>query len=656
VTDTLDLNQFHDVFFDEALEHLGEMEGLLLHIDVSRADSELLNAIFRAAHSIKGGAAMFGFTDITELTHEMETVFDKVRKGEIPLTDDLINALLDSRDTLKGMLDFRRNGGEAVDAHHVQALCHRLRAFVAAKEAPAPNKPVPVLELVFGPFTAAFTAASIDAIIADLYDFGPCEEVPVASADERRFRIRTSVSESDLGDVLAFMLAPEQFRIKAATAQASSATAAVASVATPPGLEDVAEEFGKFANAPVGRTKAVTMTPAGDTSIRVPTQKIDQIINMVGELVITHAMLVQSAAGIDPVAFERLQSGFGQLKRNASDLQEATMSMRMMPMSLVFLRFKRLVHDVAAKLGKEVELVTLCEDAELDKGLIERLVDPLTHLVRNSLDHGLETPGEREAAGKPRKGTITLNAHHLGHNIVIGITDDGRGLQRDKILAKARERSIPVSDNMPDSSVWGLIFEAGFSTADVVTDVSGRGVGMDVVRRNILDMGGRVEIDSSAGVGTRITIKLPLTLAILDGMSIRAGSEIYILPLVTVAEALQPAPGAIRTINGNERVIQVRGEYLPVVALHEVFNIGYESASLEEEGIVVILETEGGRTALLVDDLVGQHQVVIKNLEANYRKVAGVSGATIMGDGRVALILDTRFLVGLARSRMVKAA
>lgn len=526
---------------------------------------------------------------------------------------------------------------------------------------------MPVLELVFGPFTAEFTAASVDAIVADLHDFGRCEEVSGGDNAERRFSIRTSVSEADLGDVLAFMLAPEQFRIIAIAAPVAAAAAEAQKSAPAAETTESCDDFGLFADAPsakpvleqmvaVEKPKAVAKTASGDSSIRVPTEKIDQIINLVGELVITQAMLAQSAAGVDPVVFERLHSRLGQLERNTRDLQEAAMSVRMMPMSFVFSRFPRVVRDVAAKLGKEVELVTLGEGTELDKGLIERIVDPLTHLVRNSLDHGLETPEEREAAGKSRKGRVTLNARHLGGNIVIEVTDDGRGLRRDKILAKARERGIPVSDSMADGDVWGLIFEAGFSTADVVTDVSGRGVGMDVVRRNILEMGGRVEIDSTAGVGTRITIRLPLTLAILDGMSIRVGSEIYILPLGTVAESLQPGPDAIRTMSGNERVIHVRGEYLPVVALHEVFNVSSAAAKTGSEGIIVILEAEGGRTALLVDDLVGQHQVVIKSLEANYRKIAGISGATIMGDGRVALILDTGFLVGLARSRMAKAA
>lgn len=663
MTNSIDLNQFHDVFFDEALEHLAEMETLLLNIDVSAADAELLNAIFRAAHSIKGGAATFGFTDITELTHEMETVFDKVRKGEMDLTAALVDAFLTSGDMLKSMLDARRHGTASVEEADVHALCERLRAFLVqpvTAEAPSGH----ALELVFGPFGEGFAAGDVDSIVADLHDFGRAEELPAATPEERRFRILTQVPESDMRDVLSFMLSEKQFRI----VSEEPATAAPVTPEEVPATVTESEDFGLFADAPAAAevkapaaaARPATKPPAkaassGDSSIRVPTEKIDQIINLVGELVITQAMLAQSASGVDPVVFERLHSRLSQLERNTRDLQEAAMSIRMMPMSFVFSRFPRVVRDVAAKLGKEVELVTMGESTELDKGLIERIVDPLTHLVRNSLDHGLETPDERVAAGKPRKGRVVLSASHQGGNIVIEVSDDGRGLRRDKILAKARERGLQVSDSMSDGDVWALIFEAGFSTADVVTDVSGRGVGMDVVRRNIQEMGGRVEIDSKAGAGTRITIRLPLTLAILDGMSVRVGNEIYILPLGTVTESLQPQPGAVRSMNGMDRVISVRGEYLPVVALHEVFNV-VPQAQKPEDSIIVILEAEGGRTALLVDDLVGQHQVVIKSLEENYRRVPGISGATIMGDGRVALILDTGYFVGMARSRLPKAA
>lgn len=330
------------------------------------------------------------------------------------------------------------------------------------------------------------------------------------------------------------------------------------------------------------------------------------------------------------------------------------MSIRMMQISFVFSRFPRVVRDLSSKLGKQVELKTSGETTELDKGLIERIADPLTHLIRNSLDHGIELPETRIAAGKNPVGTITLKAYHQGGNIVIEVGDDGAGLPRNKILAKARERGLQVSDQMTDQEVFHLIFEAGFSTADQVTDVSGRGVGMDVVRRNIQSMGGRVEIESILGVGTRMTVRLPLTLAILDGMSVAVSDQTYILPLSYVVESFQPQTGDIKTLSNQARVIQVRGEYLPVVALREVFNLKPMVADFSQ-GIMVVIDADGIKAALFVDALVGQHQVVIKSLEANYRRVPGISGATIMGDGHVALILDVSAIAGMAKTSLQKA-
>ncbi len=406
------------------------------------------------------------------------------------------------------------------------------------------------------------------------------------------------------------------------------------------------------------RPKTVPATaPAGaaDSSIRVSVEKVDQLINLVGELVITQAMLQQCAVQLQDAAPERLVSGLAQLERNTRDLQESVMSIRMLPISFVFSRFPRVVRDLSGKLGKQVELRTSGETTELDKSLIERITDPLTHLIRNSLDHGVESPEKRIAAGKNPQGTITLKAYHQGGNIVIEVGDDGAGLNRQKILSKARERGLQVSDQMTDGEVFNLIFEAGFSTADQVTDVSGRGVGMDVVRRNIQAMGGRVDIESMAGIGTRMTVRLPLTLAILDGMSVAVGQHTYILPLASVVESMQPKEGEIKTLSNLARVIQVRGEYLPVVVLRELFSLEGAVADFTQ-GIMVILEADGCKAALFVDALVGQHQVVIKSLEANYRRVPCVSGATIMGDGHVALILDVSALAGRARSNLQKAA
>jgi two-component system chemotaxis sensor kinase CheA len=426
---------------------------------------------------------------------------------------------------------------------------------------------------------------------------------------------------------------------------AATVTAVPAPVAPAPAVPQPARREAKPAAKPA----------AGDTTIRVGVDKVDQLINLVGELVITQAMMAQSAAQVDPVEFERLHNGLIQLERNTRDLQEAVMSIRMMPMSVVFSRFPRVVRDVAQKLGKQVELKLSGEHTELDKGLIERITDPLTHLVRNSLDHGIELPEVRAAKGKQPVGTITLSAYHQSGNIVIEVGDDGAGLPRQKILAKAKERGLNVHDQMTDQEVFALIFEAGFSTADQITEVSGRGVGMDVVKKNITALGGRVDISSMPGIGTRMTVRLPLTLAILDGMSVAVGNETYIIPLGYVIESLQAEPGMIKSVSGVERLIQVRDEYLPIVTLHEFFQVPGAITALDE-GIMIILEADGTKAALFVDAMVGQHQVVIKSLETNYRKVSGVSGATIMGDGRVALILDVSMLVDMARHALPAGA
>ncbi|WP_198432554.1 chemotaxis protein CheW, partial [Burkholderia ubonensis] len=391
------------------------------------------------------------------------------------------------------------------------------------------------------------------------------------------------------------------------------------------------------------RPAAAAASGGEGSSIRVGVEKVDQLINLVGELVITQAMLAETASAFDPALHDRLFNGMAQLERNARDLQEAVMSIRMMPMDYVFSRFPRLVRDLAGKLGKQVELVTFGQATELDKSLIERIIDPLTHLVRNSLDHGIETVDKRRAAGKDAVGQLVLSAAHHGGNIVIEVSDDGGGLNRERILAKAAKQGMQIPDNISDDEVWQLIFAPGFSTAETVTDVSGRGVGMDVVKRNIQSMGGHVEISSHAGRGTTTRIVLPLTLAILDGMSVKVGGEIFILPLNFVMESLQPSADDIYTVGNGERVVRVRGEYLPLVALHEVFSVD-EARTDPTQGIVTIMETEGRRFAMLIDELVGQQQVVVKNLETNYRKVHGISAATILGDGSVALIVDVAAL------------
>jgi two-component system chemotaxis sensor kinase CheA len=702
----IDLSQFYQVFFEEAGENLDRMEKLLLDLDIESADDEELNAIFRCAHSIKGGAATFGFSDVAELTHQMETLLDKLRRHELTPTAPMVDVLLQSGDALRAQLARHQgNGGAELDTTE---LLFNIRAMVAGEAPPvavaasaaaAPAEkpkaaasssamPAPsvagharVLELRVGPLKNLTDADNLVELFKEITDLGTIEPLDNGmSADGmRRFKICTTSSDSDLLDLFTFHVAREQVSLlplgpgygfhdgapgaPAATAPseaelgygffddapgAPNASAAPAADAAPATDTGAPVESAKPAAKPVAKAEKAPAAAVEASTLRVSVEKVDQLINLVGELVITQAMLAQNSQGLDPALYQQLAAGLADLDRNTRDLQESVMSIRMIPMSMVFSRFPRMLRDLAAKLGKKVDFVTLGEATELDKGLVEKITDPLTHLVRNSCDHGIETPAERVAKGKPETGTITLSASHQGGSIVIEVRDDGRGLSREKLLKKARERGIPAPDSMTDQEVWGLIFAPGFSTADVVTDVSGRGVGMDVVKKNITALGGTVEIDSAEGYGMRVSVRLPLTLAIMDGMSVGVGEEVYILPLSSVIESFQVQPDMVKTIGGSGRVVEVRDEYMPVLEMEHVFNVprfDFEHVS----GIMVVVEAEGGRVALLVDELLGQQQVVVKNLEANYRKVNDVSGATIMGDGRVALILDVGSLVRRSR-------
>lgn len=465
----------------------------------------------------------------------------------------------------------------------------------------------------------------------------------VKGADSLSAILPGDIAEDDITAVLCFVIEADQITFE--TVEVSP------KISTPPVLKLAAEQ------APTGRVEREKTTRSSEsTSIRVAVEKVDQLINLVGELVITQSMLAQRSSELDPVNHGDLITSMGQLQRNARDLQESVMSIRMMPMEYVFSRYPRLVRDLAGKLGKQVELTLVGSSTELDKSLIERIIDPLTHLVRNSLDHGIELPEKRLAAGKNSVGNLILSAEHQGGNICIEVTDDGAGLNRERILAKAASQGLTVSENMSDDEVAMLIFAPGFSTAEQVTDVSGRGVGMDVVKRNIQEMGGHVEIQSKQGTGTTIRILLPLTLAILDGMSVRVADEVFILPLNAVMESLQPREADLHPLAGGERVLEVRGEYLPIVELWKVFNVA-DAKTEATQGIVVILQSGGRRYALLVDQLIGQHQVVVKNLESNYRKVPGISAATILGDGSVALIVDVSALQAINREqRMANTA
>ena len=709
----IDLTQFYQVFFEEAGENLESMEQMLLNLDIERADEEELNAIFRCAHSVKGGAATFGFADVAELTHQMETLLDKLRRRELTPTTPMVDVLLASGDALKAQLG--RHQGSGADPVDTSDLLRSIRALVEGgtvpASAPRPAAPPPVaaaapdaavpeaapapvataaapvkpglrhLELTVGPLPDPTVADNLVELFKEITDLGTIEPLDAGrDADGiRRFKVATTSTDNDLLDLFGFHVAREHLRLAplgpgygfhpgapgapantppelkaeagygffddAPGAPGSSPTPAASAEATAPAAES--KPALRPAAPAAGRVEKAAGTTESST-LRVSVDKVDQLINLVGELVITQAMLAQNSKGVDAALYQQMASGLTDLERNTRDLQEAVMSIRMIPMSLVFNRFPRMMRDLAGKLGKKVELVQVGEATELDKGLVEKITDPLTHLVRNSCDHGIEMPAERLAKGKPEHGTITLIASHQGGSIVIEVRDDGKGLNRAKLLKKARERGMDVHDGMTDQEVYSLILAPGFSTAEVVTDVSGRGVGMDVVKKNITALGGTVEIDSAEGYGMTVRVRLPLTLAIMDGMSVGVGDECYILPLSSVVESFQVQPGVVKTIGTSGRVVEVRDEYMPVVDLERVFNVprlDFEKVA----NIMVVVEAEGGRVALLVDELLGQQQVVVKNLESNYRRVDDVSGATIMGDGRVALILDVGSLVRRSR-------
>jgi two-component system chemotaxis sensor kinase CheA len=707
---TIDISQFFQVFFDEAEELLAEMERLLLAVDIAAPDAEDLNAIFRTAHSVKGGSSTFGLNDMTDVTHILESLLDRIRKGEMALTSVHVDAFLAAKDILKMQLDGHRlhTPVDQDAVANVRMILQELSQDAVPAAAPAPSFVQAAPKAAVGAGGRRFRIElpkvpqrDVTALAAELGLLGRVSMVPLG--DERHaIIVTTTESLDDIIAICSFVLDPADLKMFEAPAltpeQRAIEDKARAKVENDQGYgffdpidEPVAaakteEELGYgffqpieliranagITDAPVAAPKAqsqaVRLEPlevtesaekrgakkddknagAESSSIRVSIEKVDQLINLIGELVITQAMIEQRSEGLDPMVHERLLNSVSQLTRNTRDLQEAVMSIRMMPMDFVFSRFPRMVRDLAAKLGKKVDFITHGAATELDKGLIERIVDPLTHLVRNSIDHGIEMPQARIAAGKTDAGRLFLSAGHQGGNIVIEVSDDGGGLNRERILKKAAENGLAVSDNMSDSEVWQLIFAPGFSTAEAITDVSGRGVGMDVVKRNITAMGGNVDIRSAKGFGTTISISLPLTLAILDGMSIRCGEEVYILPLGFVVESLQPAPDDIKEISGSGRVIKVRGDYLPLIPLYQMFDIVPRFTN-PSEGIVVILEADGRKAGLFVDDLVGQQQVVVKNLESNYRKVTGISGATILGDGGVSLILDVTALMRSSR-------
>ncbi len=691
-----DLTQFYQIFFEEAGENLDLMEQMLLNLNLETADDEVLNGIFRCAHSVKGGAATFGFADVAELTHQMESLLDRLRRHELHPNSAMVDVLLESADASRSLLARHQAGGEG-EVLPTGDLVKRISELAAGQTPAAIAAPAPVvapvqtvvapppaavgevkskstrsLEVRIGPLERLEQADAVQELFRDIPGLGSISALPTEAKNTRLFLVETGSTDEDLLDLFAFHVSRDYIHIKTLEVSSDTVDAQASAVGTPddplPGAPLAPfPGFGFFDGAPGAPTagvpaegrlaaKAASPKPSAANAaaqpeaatIRVAISKVDQLINLVGELVITQAMLAQNSRALDPAVYQQLLSGLADLDRNTRDLQESVMSIRMIPMSIVFSRFPRMLRDLATKLGKKVDFVTQGEATELDKGLVEKITDPLTHLVRNSCDHGVESPAERLAAGKPETGTITLSASHQGGSIVIEVRDDGKGMSRQRILSKAKERGLDVSDQMSDAEVWQLIFAPGFSTAEVVTDVSGRGVGMDVVKKNIAALNGTVEIDSAEGYGMKVSVRLPLTLAIMDGMSVGVGGEVYILPLSSVVESFQVKGDAVSTVGQGSQLVKVRDEYMPVIELEKIFQIprfDFEKSC----DIMVVVEADGSRVALLVDELLGQQQVVVKNLESNYRKVPNVSGATILGDGKVALILDTGALVRRSR-------
>lgn len=682
---SIDLAQFHDAFFDESAEALESMEAALLQLNPGAPDPELINSIFRVAHSIKGGSATFGFAEVASFTHTCETLLDELRAGRMQVSQHITDLLLKSVDVMREMLRCVQHK-ETIDAQRVADLQFDLEVAIvqatAANTPPAvpanavcdsgvderandsgPNVQSRTWRIEFRPLPQLFVRGN-DPLrmlreLAELGDLKIAADAsqlpPLAELDPQvcylawTLELRTDAPRESLEQVFDWAQGDCELSIEPLPPDSTPVLTVVG------GSEGLPAEAGnQSVDIAQSRTDAAgadaARISAESSSIRVSTEKVDELMNSVGELVITQSMLSQLGSQLAGSGAEQLRSGLAQLERNVRELQESVMRVRMLPISFVFSRFPRMVRDLSQRLGKQVQLKLTGEQTELDKTVLEKIGDPLVHLVRNSIDHGIEMPDVRVAAGKPAAGTVSMQACHKGGNISVEVLDDGAGLNHQRILAKARERGLIGDEALSEAQINDLIFAAGFSTNEQATDISGRGVGMDVVRRNIKELGGSIEVSTTAGAGSRFVITLPLTLAIVDGQSVAVGGEIYIVPLITIIESLQLQPAMVNRIAGAGEVFWFRDAYVPIVRLYEVFGVRPRTTALHE-GLIMVVEGEGRRMGLFVDDLLGQQQVVIKSLESNFRRVEGVSGATILGDGAVALILDVPGLIRLCAQR-----
>ena len=674
----LDMAEIIQLFIEESMDGLGIMESGLLNLVPGAADAETINTIFRAAHSIKGGGATFGFTEVSDFSHHVETLLDEMRQRQRSVTREGVDLLLQSVDCLGHMINSLADG--AIDTTRARELEVELEQLPGIAEVPASaaaERPSVISDelsaaedatdwkIYFKPMPAMLKSGNDPLrILRELKQLGKLQVVsegadplllgefdPAESQLAWQLELSGGVARAEVDEVFAWVLDECELIIEPIVSDAVDRPVAVPVTASCEAVPRVVTAVEPSNSTPAKAPKMASAGGQESSSIRVNIDKVDALINLVGELVITQSMLSRFNGDLDLTQIESLREGLAQLSRNTHELQESVMAIRMLPVSFAFSRFPRLVRDTCQVLNKKVELRLSGEHTELDKTVLEKIGDPLVHLVRNSLDHGLETPQRRLAAGKPETGVLQLKAFHEGGNIVIEVIDDGAGIDQQRVLAKARERGlVGLDEQLSDERINNLIFMAGFSTVDIVGDLSGRGVGLDVVSRNISDLGGLVAVQSEVGVGSKFTIRLPLTMAILEGQLVRVGNQSYIISLLSIIETIQMTAHTVKRIAGVSEMFKLREDYLPVLRLHELFGIETDCTPIDD-GLLVVSEANGLRVGLLVDDLLGQQQVVIKSLEVNYRHTPGISGATILGDGTVALIIDVAGLVQLFYDR-----
>jgi two-component system chemotaxis sensor kinase CheA len=683
---SIDLSQFIPTFLEESFEGIELMEASLLTLE--QGDSETINAIFRAAHSVKGGAGTFGFNHVTEFTHLVETLLDEMRDGRRGIAQKDVEILLEAVDCMRLLIEAIRDDG-SYDESKIAATSKLLAATLADgassdgnidesfTESSTENVSEEELNVDLG-----LTRWSISFIpehhlvqtgndpllllyalreLGDMSVLANNNLVPsLTEFDATELYISwdivllTAASKEDIAEIFEWVEDDCQLTITK-----TESTPVPEMIGT---LSDVASEALNTEQLTIPKVSKTLVTEKAtiaidinnqkpkveSSSIRVGVDKVDSLINLVGELVITQSMLSELGNDFELSKVERLNAGLEQLLQNTKELQESVMRIRMLPISFAFNRFPRLIHDLSKKMDKEIELVISGEQTELDKTVMEQIGDPLVHLVRNAVDHGIEATDVRIANGKPEKGTVSLDAYHQGGSIVIEIKDDGGGIDRNAVLAKAKEKGlVDESSSLADNQVYDLLFEPGFSTAKEISDISGRGVGMDVVKRNIQSLGGRIQIESELGVGSKFKVFLPLTLAILDGQLVKVGREVYIIPLITIVESLQTQESLINRTSGGMVLYRLREDNVPVIPIYKLFNIPAENKEIKNS-LLVVVEADGQKVGLMVDDLLAQQQVVVKSLNDNYQQVEGISGATILGDGSVAMILDVPSMIDMA--------